>query len=312
MDTPSIGVIAKLAAEQHGAVTVKQMRAAGITAKVQATAVGAGWLRLVEPTVVVFEGSPDTWYRRLWVGLLALHGKGWVSHEAAAGLHGFDQARAEAVEFTVDRSSRKLTCSSTVHTTENVGRIDVITVNGLRCSSATRTIIDLARARTSIRRLEAAVDSAVRLGLSAPIVLERRLAELRGPGQWGARALDRLLIDSGGESALERRFLALMREAGLPRPKTQAVQRREGRHVARVDFLFERYPVVVEVTGRLGHSTSTERTTDAQRRNELIDLGFRVYEYTWTHVTQRGPWVAATMRQRLVAAGWTAGSLMSP
>jgi very-short-patch-repair endonuclease len=301
-----------VAADQHGAVSVKQLRAAGITAKVQATAVGAGWLRLVEPTVLVFAGSPDTWYRRLWVGALALNGKGWVSHEAAAALHGFDRARADAVEFTVGRSSRKLTCSSTVHTTENVGRIDVVTVNGLRCSSATRTIIDLARARIPARRLEAAIDSAVRFGLSAPIVLERRLAELRGPGQWGARALDRLLIDSGGESALERRFLALMREAGLPRPRTQAVQRRDVQHVARVDFLFEPYRVVVEVTGRLGHSTPTERGTDAQRRNELIDLGFRVYEYTWSHVTQRAPWVIATMRRRLTAAGWAAGSFTSP
>jgi very-short-patch-repair endonuclease len=258
--------------------------------------------------VLVFAGSPDTWHRRLWVGALALNGKGWVSHEAAAGLHGFDRARVDAVEFTVDRSSRKLTCSSTVHTTENVGRLDVVTVNGLRCSSATRTIIDLARARISSRRLEAAVDSAVRFGLSAPIVLERRLAELRGPGQWSARALDRLLIDSGDESALERRFLALLREARLPRPRTQTVQRRDGRHVARVDFLFEPYQVVVEVTGRLGHSTPTDRGADAQRRNELTDLGFRVYEYTWSHVTQRGPWVIATMRRRLTAAGWTGGS----
>ncbi len=258
-----------------------------MTAKAQRTAIAAGWLALVEPTVVVVAGSPDSWYRRLWSGLLRLNGKGWVSHEAAAGLLGFDRARTEAVEFTVFRRSRKLTCSATVHTTEQVGPHDQITVDGLRCSSATRTIIDLARARIPNRRLEAAIDSAVRLGLSAPVVLERRLAELRGPGQWGARALDRLLIDSGGETVLERRFLELMREAELPRPTTQAIQRRDGRHVGRVDFLFEPFMIVVEVTGRLGHSTSTERTKDAQRRNELTDIGFRVFEYTWTHVTER-------------------------
>jgi very-short-patch-repair endonuclease len=160
--------------------------------------------------------------------------------------------------------------------------------------------------------LEGAIDSALRLGLLAPLVLERRLGELRGPGRWGARALDRLLLDSGGHSMLERRFLALIREAHLPRPKTQAVQRRDARHVARVDFLFEPFALVVEVTGRLGHSTPSERGKDAQRRNELTDLGLRVYEYTWTHVTERPSWVVATMRQRLTAAGWTPGSLSSP
>ena len=81
-------------------------------------------------------------------------------------------------------------------------------------------------------------DSAVRDGLTAPVVLERRLAQLRGSGRWGVRRLDRLLIDSGGESVLERRFLRLLRDAGLPRPETQVVQRRGGRHVGRVDFLF--------------------------------------------------------------------------
>ncbi len=204
------------------------------------------------------------------------------------------------------RSSRNLACSATVHATESVGPLDVVTVDEFRCSSATRTIIDLARARIPSVRLEAAIDSAVRLGLSAPLVLERRLTEMRGPGRWGARALDRLLIDSGGESLLERRFLQLMREAGLPRPVTQAVQRRDRRHVARVDFLFEPLSLIVEVTGRLGHSTPTERDRDAQRRNELTDLGFRVYEYTWTHITERRNWVITTMRQRLVTAGWTA------
>jgi very-short-patch-repair endonuclease len=139
------------------------------------------------------------------------------------------------------------------------------------------------------------------MGLSAPLVLERRLSELRGKGRWGARTLDKLLLDTGGETILERRFLTLVREAGLPRPATQVRQRRDGRHVARVDFHFADAGVVVEVTGRLGHSTPTERGSDAQRRNELIDLGLRVYEYTWAHVTERRAWVVATLRERLAA-----------
>jgi very-short-patch-repair endonuclease len=299
-----IASICARAANQHGAVSHRQLRSAGLSAKAQQSAVATGWLRAAEPTVVVVAGSPDTWYRRLWIGLLALDERGWISHEAAARLHGLDRAREDVVEFTVPRRSRTLTCSATVHTTGHVGPFDVLTVDGYRCASATRTIIDLARARISTVRLEATIDSAVRLGLSAPIVLERRLAELRGSGHWGARSLDRLLVDSGGETMLERRFLALVREAGLPRPKTQAVQRRDRRHVARVDFLFAPFAVIVEVTGRRGHSLPAERGRDAQRRNELTDLGFRVFEYTWAHVAERRAWVMSTMRRRLIAAGW--------
>lgn len=189
-----------------------------------------------------------------------------------------------------------------VHTTATVGRLDVVDVDGLRCASATRTIIDLAHARIPTVRLEAAIDSAVRLGLSSPDVLTRRLADLRGPGRWGADKLDQLLIDSGGESLLERRFLALVRRAGLPRPRMQVVHRRHGCHVARVDFLFDASDVVVEVTGKLGHSAPRERAIDAQRRNELQDLGRRIYEYTWEHITKRPEWVIDTLIERLEPA----------
>lgn len=114
--------------------------------------------------------------------------------------------------------------------------LDVVTINGFRCSSATRTILDLAAAGAMQRRLEAAIDTAVRLG---------------------------------GESELERRFLELMRRGGLPRPVTQAVQRRDGRHVARVDFLFANHGIVVEVTGRLGQACRSCRCID---RIALIEL----------------------------------------
>ena len=65
---------------------------------------------------------------------------------------------------------------------------------------------------------------------------------------WGVPLLDELLADSGGHSMLERRFLELCRRAGLPRPSTQVIHRRDGSTFARVDFMFDPYGVVVEVS----------------------------------------------------------------
>lgn len=226
-----------------------------------------------------------------------------MSHCGAAQLHGLDRFTGDAVEFTVERSGRCLTTTGLLHTTERIGRLDLVTVGGLWCTSATRTIVDLAYIGVSEALLAAAIDSAVRFGLSAPVAVARRLGELRGRTQRGARALDTVLIDSGGESVLERAFLRLMRQAGLPRPATQITKRRDGKRVARVDFLFEAHHIVVEVSGQLGHSSPTERTKDAQRRNELIDLGYRIYEYTWAHVMRRPDYVIDTMRSRLQQAG---------
>jgi hypothetical protein len=118
------------------------------------------------------------------------------------------------------------------------------------------------------------------------------------------RLVDDLLPDTGGHTMLERRFLELCRRAGLPRPSTQVIHRRGGATFARVDFLFEPFGVVVEVSGQLGHSTPNDRARDAQRRNELQDVGRKVYEYTWSDVTGRPAFVERSLAARLHDAGW--------
>jgi hypothetical protein len=227
-----------------------------------------------------------------------------VSHEAAATLHELDRCLKGAVEFTVRRGRRGVELPFRIHTTTTLPEVDQTCIRGFRCVSATRTIIDLARQRIGRHRLEAAVDSAVRSGASSPLVLQQRLGEIRSQGHWGVRLLDRLLEDSGGHTMLERRFLELVREAGLPRPTPQVVFRQDGRAFARVDFHFAPFAVVVEVSGRKGHSSPAERARDAQRRNELQDAAQRVYEYTWEDVTERRGFVVRTLTARLHDAGW--------
>jgi uncharacterized protein DUF559 len=261
-----------------------------------------GRLVKVAPRVWRVAGAPVTWHQRLVAGLLSLGSEACISHEAAAQLHGFDRTPADRVEFTVARPQRQGRLEGTVHTTKYWPRTDRTTIDGFRVTSATRTIIDLARARVPEPRLQAAIESAVRTGASAPLVVERRLSELRGPGRWGCRLLDRVLLDAGGHTMLERRFLELMRAAGLPRPSTQVVFRSDQRTVARVDFLYRELAIVVEVTGRRGHSSPSERARDAQRRNELQDIGVRVIEYTWEDVIRRAAYVTGSMRERLPAA----------
>lgn len=299
-----VQLVTEIAAEQYGAISTSQLRHAGLSAKAQRAAVGRGWLELAAPKVLVIAGSPPTWHRRLQVGLLVLDGAGWVSHEAAAGLHGLDRTVAEALTFTASRSARGHVFADwmCVHTTELLGPYDIVRLGGLRCTSATRTILDLAAAGASFLRLAAAIDSSVRLRLSAPLVLATRLTDLRGSGRPGVRILDRLLLDAGGESMLERRFLQLVRTHDLPRPTSQKKIFDQRRQIARVDFLYETERLVIEVTGRLGHSSPSERTRDAQRRNELQDIGYRVYEYTWGDVTRRPSYVIESLRARLAAA----------
>lgn len=290
-----------VAAEQHGAVGLSQLDGLGLGRRQRLRALHEGWLIAVASGVYVVAGSVDSVERRLHTGLLRLGPDAVVSHEAAARLHRFDRTPPDAVQFTVPRAARGGGTGLRVHSTETFGPTDRLRVDGFPCTSATRTIIDLARIGRPRSRVEAAIDSAVRSGASSPIVLANRLAELRGTGWRGARLIDALLPDSGGHSPLERRFLRLIRTAGLPRPTTQVIHRLGTRTIARVDFCFEDHDVVVEVSGRLGHVSDADRARDAQRRNELQAAGRHVIEFTRTQVEDRPIYVLDILRAALTS-----------
>ncbi len=115
----------------------------------------------------------------------------------------------------------------------------------------------------------------------------------------GVRRMDQVLIDAGVESWLERKFLELIREAGLPRPRCQVVFREATRVVARVDFQFEGTRVVVEVSGRRGHVTDAERRKDARRRNDLQRASMTVIEFVTSDIVDEPQYVVRTLRHAL-------------
>jgi Protein of unknown function (DUF559) len=296
--------VVDMLATQHGLVSAAQLSELKLSRHTIARWTVERRLEKFGPRVMRLVGAPVTWEQRLTGGLLSLGKSAAISHRAAARLHAFDRFTADDVDFLVGRTERNSRLAATVHSSALIRKLDIVTVDGFRTTSATRTILDLANLQVDPDRLRAAIDSAVRLQLSAPEAIRRQLADIRRRGRTGVRMIDELLYDAGGHTMLEREFLRLMREADLPRPQPQVVFRDGKRTMARVDFLYAEWKIVVEVSGRIGHSTPPERARDAQRRNELQDLGLRVYEFTWEDVTRRPSWVQKQMRVRLRAAGW--------
>ena len=169
MGADSTDIIARLAGAQHGAVAVRQVIEAGVTRRWIDNLVDRDVLRRTAAGVYVVNGSEPTWHQRLSVGLLSLGDQAWVSFEAAAALHRFDRALREPVDFTVLRElrNRAKACPYRVHTTVTMPPIDVVNVDGFPCTAASRNVLDLALGRVPTIRLEAAIDSAIRRGLSS-------------------------------------------------------------------------------------------------------------------------------------------------
>lgn len=246
--------------------------------------------------------APVTWEQGLLAGVWALGPNAVVSHRAAARLHGLERFDADDLEFTVARAQRGRTLAGRLKATVHTGTLpasDRRTVSGLPVTSPDRTICDLARVGTSMSLLESAVDSALRLRLTTIDNLIKRVNSIEGTGRWGIARLDDVLFTAGGHSYLERRFLRLVHRARLPKPQTQVVHRADGRHIARVDFLFPKHDLVVEVSGGRGHSSAADRASDAARRNGLQQLGRMVLEFTYEMVMNDEARVIVTLRLAL-------------
>jgi len=293
-------LVGELAAQNHGTVGARELTTAGVTRQQIGHLVDRGSLTRLGPQTYRPAGVPPNWRSDLAGGLHALGPGTVVSHRAAAKLLGLDRFGREPLEFTVRRRRRgAFFLEAVIHTSLTMPDSDTIEVAGLPTTTATRTIIDLAALRINDERLEAAVDSSLRLGLADLEGIMERLGELRGKGRRGVRRLDRVLLTSGGHSFLERAFLKLLDQFALPRPSTQIEHREGGVHHARVDFEYVDLGLVVEVSGGRGHSSAADRAKDARRRNELQHRGKVVLEFTYEDVVQRRPYVVSTLREAL-------------
>lgn len=108
-------------------------------------------------------------------------------------------------------------------------------IDGFPVTSAMRTILDGPLFGFSKHEVENSIDSAIRLRLVSEQRLRTQAVSWHRSGINGSRLLLDALLDTGGESRLERRFLKLLQDAGIPRPMTQKVFRDGTRLIARVD-----------------------------------------------------------------------------
>lgn len=290
----------ELVAAHHMLATLPVVRAAGLTEH--------QWERLVRndvwvplaPGVWHHEATPVTWEMQVRAGSWWLGERAALHGATALRWWGVEVAATPRAEFLVPRSRRHVPPWLTLHTTLVWARSDLLRKDGVRVSSVARAIVDHARTATA-RELEAVIDEAVRRRLTSVPTLTARMRALEGRGRNGIVLLRELLLDSGGESFLERRFLQLMRQRGLPRPLTQVNTRPRSGTVIRVDFLFPGTSVVVEVSGRRGHSSDADRQKDARRRNTLLGQGMTVLEFTTADVIADPDYVVAEVVHHLAA-----------
>ena len=186
-----------------------------------------------------------------------------LSHRNAAALWGLRPSGHTAVDVTVPGRSRAGQEGITVHNVRTLHPRDRTIVEGIPVTSVHRALLDYAEVAHR-NQLGWAFDAADRLGLLDLAQIEAVRA--RSPGRRGIKPLKAIVAEHRGpapetRSELERRFLALVREADLPEPSVSVV-------VAgfTVDFHWPSRGLVAEIDGYRFHRSRRSFEDDRARR----------------------------------------------
>jgi very-short-patch-repair endonuclease len=286
--------VAALAHRQHGVVSMTQLRAAGLRSGAIEWRVHRRRLHRIHRGVYAVGHPRLTPRGRLWAAVLACGGvdAAALSHRTAAAIWdlGPPPGRPEVTTLREHAPTPQLH----VHRSKTLQPLtDVVRQpDGLPVTTVARTLADLAQVLTPHQLERACHRAEVLRKLDAPAI-EQLLARL--PGR-RSRSLRQALASLAAadpditRSKLEERFLALVAEAGLPRPRVNAIVADH-----EVDFLWPAPRLIAETDGAAAHLTPTAFDEDRRRDAELQIAGFRVVRFTWRHVTRHPDSVVETL-----------------
>lgn len=270
-------VLARFASRQKGIVTREQLLAAGFSATVIRRRIRSGGLIPVHLGVYLVGHRAVHSLAYETAALLACRPRALLSHHTAARLWKLPVPSGEPIHVTVVGRNRRSLDGVKVHTLQHLPRHELRRHAGLPITSPSLTLLDLAGVFERPELVEALNEARVqRLVTEAGL----RATVKSHPNRRGARALRRLLDAERGprivRSTAERIALRVLREHNLEPDESDV---RIGPY--RVDFLFRRERLVIEVDSYSFHSTPKRFVDDRRRMAYLASRNFQVFPLTW-------------------------------
>jgi len=211
--------------------------------------------------------------------ILACGEEAVLSHRSAAALWGIGAENDGKVNISVPASSFNRPPGIRVHRCQRLRPDELRARHRVPVTSPVRTLIDLVAELDSFE-LERAINEADKHDLITPHALRAALDAFSG--QPGVRRL-RTVLDRRTfrmtDSNLERHFLPIVDQVGLPRPLTQ-------RYVNgfKVDFFWPDLGLVIETDGLRYHRTPAEQARDRLRDQTHTAAGFTQLRFSHAQV----------------------------
>jgi hypothetical protein len=163
---------------------------------------------------------------------------------------------------------------------------DVTEIDGIRCTSLARTLLDIAEDGTR-REVERALDHADQARILDMRAIDDVLT--RANGRRGVKLLCAVLEEHRVGSTLTRNkleeaYLRIARDAGLPPDAVNEWIAFPDGGGAEADFVYRAKRLIVETDGRDPHATRKAFKADRIRDQRLMLLGRRVVRFPWQQV----------------------------
>lgn len=297
------GEIARLAAGQHGLISLEQLAEAGVNRQSASHRSGLERLHRVHRGVYAVGhrsiGEPG----RHLAAVFACGPGALISHLSAAALWGLREVAPVVIDVIVPCQTGRKIDGIRARRCRYPESDEHTNLNGIPCTTPDRTLIDLAGTigRTG---LQGALDQAAVLGLLDPIAIDISLQRAgRRPGVSLLRALLGDLRDEDGSipllrSRLEARMLRALSESGLPRPRCNAILEIEGESFE-IDMLWQEERLAIETDGEETHGTPLAFQRDRRRDQILGAAGYRTARVTWRQMGDEPAAVLERIRRML-------------
>lgn len=261
-------VVARIARRQHGVVTYRQLREAGMTGNGISQRARRGQLHRLYRGVYAVGYRADSWRLR-WIAAVFACGDGAVlSHGSAAALWGLLRPLRGAIDVsTPARGGRSRRAEIRLHRRAALGAGATTRRFEIPVTTPAQTVADLRSA--------------------VPPYLWRRAArqaELAGYRLGAGFESDRTRSD------LEQDFLGICRAAGLPEPEVNV---KVGRWT--VDFLWRRARLAVETDSYRYHRGQIAFQDDHSRELDLRRSGFELRRFDERQIEEEPDRIAADL-----------------
>jgi hypothetical protein len=279
--------LAQIATTNFGVISRRRAHERDIDNEALLRRVNRGVLVVKTSRVLVVAGSTDSFERRATI-MLEDGGPGTaLGVDTALAWYGVAGFGLEPIHLLRPRGAKRESNEDVLwHRSRLLPSHHLVRVNGLVVATPARALADWgATPKLHPAKFARIVDNCLGAGLVSRPALDAMAAEWCERGRAGSAALHEYLDSRPKDwvapaSNLASRFISIIKEAGMPEPRSEVNVGDDVKWLGRVDCLDPELPLIAEIDSSRFHIAPLDAQADDKRDDEMTRAGFEVERFS--------------------------------